>query len=186
MKGLIRKWLAREAFPLEAEKLELLPLDGGEAGDLVSLAGNTLRAVESHIAALQAAAERKRAMESTGGGAPSGGDGDLRNLSRSLLPALDALDRIIDLGEPQALKDEMFRNWLVSVKALRARFTKTLEGVGLQAIASVGMLVDLELHDVVAVVPAKDQPVNTVVAEQQKGYYFRNRLLRDAKVVVAQ
>ncbi|MCC6548064.1 nucleotide exchange factor GrpE [Candidatus Sumerlaeota bacterium] len=183
----LRNWLITDAFPIEAEPLEVLPLaDDAASADLVSLASNTLRAVETQIANLQAAADRKRAIESTGPATATGGEAELRQLSKALLPSLDALDRIIDLGEPQALSDENFRNWLVSVKGLRTRVTKTLEGVGLHAISSVGQPVDLELHDVVAVVPAADHPVNTVVAEQQRGYYFRSRLLRDAKVVVAQ
>jgi molecular chaperone GrpE len=103
-----------------------------------------------------------------------------------MLPTLDALDRIIEFGDSMANKGDAFENWLTSIKALRTRLLKTMEGIGLIAISSVGTEVDLEIHDVVAVVPAGNFPANTVVSEQQRGYYFRNKLLRDAKVVVAQ
>lgn len=139
---------------------------------------------EGQIQALQ----RRRAAEQVAPTPQESGRGDseIRNLAKGLLPSLDALDRIIDYGERFDKKDDAFDNWLGSVKALRIRLLRTLESIGITPIHSIGSEVDLEIHDVVAVVPAGKHPPNTVVSEQLRGYLFRGKLLRDAKVVVAQ
>ena len=186
MIGSLQSWLLQGSFELEVEKLEVAPLEGQPA-DLFSAASGALRDLQAQVALFQAAAERRRAIEAAGTHPPKGGDDqEFRQMARSLLPSLDALDRIIELGEAQASTDEKFANWHGSIKALRTRVTKVLEGIGLTALSTVGTEVDLEIHDVVSIVPAGQHPANSIVSEQQKGYYFRGKLLRDAKVVVAQ
>lgn len=184
-------WLWQGTLAPDFERLELsgsIP----EGEDLLASLQTEVRQLVRQIDEGREALEKRRALELAGprGSAPgtagSGGSEDLRPLARSLLPTLDALDRIVEFGESYPNADEVFRNWLTSIKAMRTRLTKTLEGIGLVSISAIGSEVNLEIHDVVSVVPARDYLPNTVVAEQQKGYFFRGKLLRDAKVVVAQ
>ena len=49
----------------------------------------------------------------------------------------------------------------------------------------VGKLVNLERHEVVEVINTESVPDETVVEVRQKGYLYKNRVLRDARVVVA-
>lgn len=157
--------------------------------DLVGFLTPRLAEIQRQAESLEEALRRERLAGRSGGGpAPPPGrdDSALRGLAKSMLPALDALDRLLEFAETVENPDEVFQNWIKGVDALRVRLTKVLEGIGLRAISSVGMEVDLNVHDVVAVVPAGEFPSNTVVKEQQKGYYFQGRLLRDARVVVAQ
>jgi molecular chaperone GrpE len=182
----LRQWLFEGTLDGRIDPLEVNDsLEGSydqlEAASLTLR--NTVAEFERQIEALQ---RRRAADEPPGGRASATSEAELRNHARSMLPTLDALDRIIEFGDSMANKGDAFENWLTSIKALRTRLLKTMEGIGLIAISSVGTEVDLEIHDVVAVVPAGNFPANTVVSEQQRGYYFRNKLLRDAKVVVAQ
>jgi molecular chaperone GrpE (heat shock protein) len=48
-----------------------------------------------------------------------------------------------------------------------------------------GKLVNFDIHDVVEYRRTNQYPHNTVIKELQKGVVFRDRLLREAKVVVA-
>ncbi|MBI1291091.1 nucleotide exchange factor GrpE [bacterium] len=182
----VREWLWQGTLE---PHLELLPVDNSlDPSDVHDLVSESVRGLVAGLEAEIATLQRRRAAEQvTAGPVESGrGDAELRNLAKGLLPSLDALDRIIEFGDSYEQKAESFENWLTSVKALRTRLLRTLETIGLTAINSVGTEVDLEFHDVVAVVPAGNFPANTVVSEQQRGYLFRSKLLRDAKVVVAQ
>jgi molecular chaperone GrpE len=92
---------------------------------------------------------------------------------------------VLEFGRNSGIEGEEFQNWLEAVGGVSVRLNRVLERVGLTPISSVGTEVDLAIHDVVATVRNNNYPENTVVEERQKGYYFRGRLLRDAKVVVA-
>ncbi len=60
-----------------------------------------------------------------------------------------------------------------------------LESYGLFQLKAVGAKVDLNLHEVVEYRPSTDHMNEIVISERQKGYVFRGKLMRDAKVVVA-
>lgn len=101
-----------------------------------------------------------------------------------LLPILDGLERILELAN-RYLKDESLFNWIRSVEAIHKKMKSTLAKWGLKPIESVGLPVDFNLHEVVEYRYKPDVPENTVIEEKMKGYIFRGRVIRDAKVVVA-
>lgn len=103
-----------------------------------------------------------------------------------LLPVLDSFERIFDLARDSgAMEKEELKNWLTSFEGVYKRLVKILSQEGVEPIDSVGQKVNLEEHEVVAVEEAPDKASGTVIGEQQKGYRISNRVLRDAKVVVA-
>jgi molecular chaperone GrpE len=61
----------------------------------------------------------------------------------------------------------------------------TLEKFGLRALAAVGRPFDPNIHEALATGVSDTVPVNHVMQEYEKGYLFKDRLLRAAKVVVA-
>ncbi len=179
----LHRWIRTAGFEPELTRMPVLFEEGGVKGK------DLLRLLSETTAKLQGEVERAEAMARRGGKGRRESTEDerqWRQFAKSMLPALDALDRLVDMGEKAPGEDATFRNWLQSVKALRVRLTRTMESIGLKPVASVGSPVDLEVHDVTGVVPAGEFPPNTVVAEQLKGYLFRGTLLRDARVVVAQ
>ena len=76
-------------------------------------------------------------------------------------------------------------NWLKSFEGVYKRLLKVVCQEGVQPIESVGQPVDLDCHEVVEVCHEEKGAPGTVVKEEQKGYLIENRVLRDARVVVA-
>lgn len=114
----------------------------------------------------------------------SGQTQEVEKIMRSLLPTLDSFDRILNLARSFPPGEEI-DNWLKSIESVYFRLLTLLEGYGLYQLKTVGKKVDLNLHEVVEYLPSEDHPNDVVTSERQKGYVFRGKLLRDAKVVVA-
>lgn len=114
-----------------------------------------------------------------------GGTETLMRLFRTSLPMLDSFDRVLTLAEKQPPSAEM-QNWLRSVAGVRARMTDLFSRFGLQILNPVGEKVDLDHHEVVEVLHTESIPDDTIVEVRQKGYLFEGKMLRDARVVVAQ
>jgi molecular chaperone GrpE len=112
----------------------------------------------------------------------SGGD-DMEKVIRAILPTLDSFERILSLARGFAKSDEV-DNWLKSVETIYYRMLATLENYDLKQLNCVGQKVNLDIHEVVEYRPSLEFPNDTVISERQKGYVFRGKLLRDAKVVV--
>lgn len=106
------------------------------------------------------------------------------SLVRDLLPVLDDLDRALasNPGGPGDA-DSAFR---AGVTLVRDRLIQVLRQEGLSPIPSKGTPFDPTLHDAIAVAQA---PVGvtpgTVLEEASPGYRLKERVLRHAKVVVA-
>jgi molecular chaperone GrpE len=103
---------------------------------------------------------------------------------KNLIPVLDAMDRVLAFAR-QCPPSEELDNWLKSIEGIYFRLHNTLERVGLERLETVGKDVDLNCQEVVEYIPSIEHPHDSVVSERQKGYRFRGKLIRDAKVVVA-
>jgi len=104
------------------------------------------------------------------------------SLVRDLLPVLDDLERALasNPGGP----DDPFR---AGVTLVRDRLLQVLRQEGLSPIESKGTPFDPTLHDAIAVAsaPAGVAP-GTVLEEASPGYRLKERVLRHAKVIVAE
>ncbi|MGC8719255.1 MAG: nucleotide exchange factor GrpE [Thermodesulforhabdaceae bacterium] len=102
-------------------------------------------------------------------------------LLKELLPVVDNLERALQHGEsqsdPKALRE--------GVELTLRNFLAVLEKFGCKPFDSVGMPFDPRYHEAVMQRESMEYPENTVIEEFQKGYVFRDRLLRPAMVVVA-
>ena len=61
----------------------------------------------------------------------------------------------------------------------------TLEKYGVKAIESIGQPFDPNIHEALGMEETGDMEPNFVLREFQKGYFYKDRLLRPAKVIVA-
>jgi len=113
-------------------------------------------------------------------------DREIKTFAKSLINSLDGLDRMVDFATKAVETNPDLANWLTSLKALQVKQLKTLESIGLTPMDCIGCKLDLNLHEVVRTVRNANVPPETVVEVAQKGYFFRGRVLRDAKVVVAE
>ena len=97
---------------------------------------------------------------------------------RSLLPILDDFDRA--LGVECADKE-----YVKGVELIHQRLFETLQKLGLEPLQTAGQPFDPHRHNAVEMVETEDAPDHTVLAEFQRGYNFKARLLRAAMVQVA-
>jgi molecular chaperone GrpE len=102
------------------------------------------------------------------------------NFIMTLLPVLDNLNLAIGHAE----SDSSLENLIVGVKGTARSFENALREVGVEAVASVGVDFNPELHEAIDMVEADAEQDGKITAEYSKGYKFGDRLLRPAKVQV--
>lgn len=102
-------------------------------------------------------------------------------LLKELLPTLDNLERA--LTHQNSVDDiAILREGVgLTMKALLSATAK----FGLAAIDSVGQPFDPNVHEALVMEVSDEVPPQSVIREFEKGYYYKDRLLRAAKVVVA-
>jgi molecular chaperone GrpE len=97
---------------------------------------------------------------------------------RALLPILDDFER--------AIKSESSdKEYSKGMEMIYQRFYDSLKKLGLEPIISAGQPFDPHVHHAVEMVETDEAPDHTVLDEYQRGYNFKNRLLRPAMVKVA-
>ncbi len=72
------------------------------------------------------------------------------------------------------------------VEATLRQWQQTLEGHGIRPIIAQNQPFDPEMHDAIASVPSEDAEPDTVIHVEQTGYTLGDKLLRPARVIVAQ
>jgi len=103
------------------------------------------------------------------------------NILKELLPGIDNIERAIEQGKDSKSLEillegvEMTRNGLLAI----------LETFGVKPIESIGEPFDPNIHEAVAMEETGDMEPNRVLKEFQKGYSYKDRLLRAAKVIVS-
>jgi molecular chaperone GrpE len=102
-------------------------------------------------------------------------------LLRKLLAVVDDFDRALDAMPPE-LKGV---GWIEGIVLLDRKLRALLESEGVTPIEAVGRPFDPREHEAIANVPATGRPDGEVVAEIQRGYRVRDRVLRPAMVAVA-
>ncbi|MEI6697117.1 MAG: nucleotide exchange factor GrpE [Bacteroidota bacterium] len=100
----------------------------------------------------------------------------------SLLPVLDDFERAIKAIET----NEQTNVLKEGVELIYNKLQNILVQKGLKAMESIGNTFDADLHDAIAQMPAMDEESKgKVLDEVVKGYYLSDKVIRHAKVVVA-
>ena len=99
---------------------------------------------------------------------------------KSMLSIIDDIDRTLDIKDVKNNKSihdgfSMIKNKIISL----------LDSKEIIAYESMNELFDPELHEAV-MVKKSSKKSNTVIEEFEKGYNYKNRVLRHAKVVVSE
>jgi molecular chaperone GrpE len=102
-------------------------------------------------------------------------------LLAKLLAIVDDFDRAI-ANMPAELRDV---SWVGGITAIDRKLDQLLESEGLTPIEALGKPFDPHEHEAIAQEDRPGVPDGTVVAELQKGYRIRDRVLRPAMVAVA-
>ncbi|MGB3223136.1 MAG: nucleotide exchange factor GrpE [Desulforhopalus sp.] len=105
---------------------------------------------------------------------------------REILPVVDNLERAISQGVVEGVSAEKNLNALLEgVKLTLKSVISTLERFEVKTIESVGKPFDPKHQEAMAMAESDTVPANHVITEFEKGYYYKDRLLRAAKVVVS-
>ncbi len=106
------------------------------------------------------------------------GDFSTMETLRRLLPFLDDFER--------AVKSETSDGeYAKGMELILQRLETELQRMGLERIPSVGQAFDPHVHHALEMYPTTEAEENIVLAEHQRGYRFRGKLLRPALVRVA-
>jgi molecular chaperone GrpE len=98
-----------------------------------------------------------------------------------ILPILDDFERSLSASESNKSL-EGFRN---GIELIYKNLVETLEKEGVKPIKSVGEQFDHNLHDALLMTEKKGVKSGTVVDEAMRGYYYKDKVLRHSKVIVA-
>ena len=109
----------------------------------------------------------------------------IKNLSYSLLPAVDNFQRALDSIPGNEKKDDsVVKNLVIGIKAIEKELLDALEKNGVTIFESLNQKFDPELHQAVSKVNSEKEE-GIIVEEMQKGFKIDQRLLRPAMVVVS-
>lgn len=97
---------------------------------------------------------------------------------KTLLPALDDFERALQVQTADS-------NYAKGVELIHGRLKDILTKLGLEPLITVGQTFDPNLHHGIDLVETDEAEDQTILAEFQKGYNFRGKLLRPAMVRVA-
>lgn len=106
---------------------------------------------------------------------------------REFLPVVDNLERAIAHcdevrnGDAEKTLTGLLEGVQLTLKSLRG----TLEKFEVKAVSSVGEPFDPNHQEALTMEASETIPANHVVSEYERGYYYKDRLLRAAKVIVS-
>ena len=102
-------------------------------------------------------------------------EGKLDTLAK-VLPVMDSVDRALAIEMPEAIKD--------GLEKIKKQFDSVLEKLGVEEIKAEGEVFDPNMHNALMQV---DDEANSgkVVNVYEKGYKYKEKILRHASVVVA-
>lgn len=105
------------------------------------------------------------------------------DIAKEMLAVLDDFDRAIENNETATDIDGVKEGF----KLIHSKLFRTLESKGVKAMNSKGNAFDTDLHEAITHMPAPSEDMKGKVVEvAEKGYYFREKVLRFAKVVIGQ
>ncbi|MBE9520324.1 MAG: nucleotide exchange factor GrpE [Proteobacteria bacterium] len=103
------------------------------------------------------------------------------NILKELLPGIDNIERAME----QAQDSSSVESLLEGIELTHNGLLATLEKFGVKPIESIGEPFDPNIHEAVAMEETGEMEPNLVLKEFQKGYLYKDRLLRAAKVIVS-
>lgn len=100
----------------------------------------------------------------------------------AMLPVLDDLERACTMNKPQAESNHLYEGLLLILN----KFKSILRQKGVEEIPAVGEAFNTDLHEAITNIAAVDEKQKgRVIEETQKGYLLHGKVIRYAKVIVA-
>ncbi len=105
----------------------------------------------------------------------------VRDLILDLLPELDNFDRALKLADDS----NDIAKFVEGIKLIEVQLFKVLGKYGVKSIETTGKAFDPNLHEAVMEEENNEMPHHTVIAEFQRGFLLKERVVRPAKVKVS-
>jgi molecular chaperone GrpE len=100
----------------------------------------------------------------------------------AMLPVLDDMERACSLGIPKSESDPVFEGFVLILN----KFKSILRQKGVEEIPAVGEDFNTDLHEAVTHIPTGEaEQKGKVLEATQKGYTLNGKVIRFAKVIVA-
>ncbi|MBU0943231.1 MAG: nucleotide exchange factor GrpE [Proteobacteria bacterium] len=108
------------------------------------------------------------------------------SILREILPVVDNLERAVSEGEKEGVDAEKgLAALLEGVQLTLKSLLTTLEKFEVKPVESVGKPFDPNIQEALTMEASDTLPANHVLNEFEKGYQYKDRLLRAAKVIVS-
>lgn len=108
------------------------------------------------------------------------------NIIKLFLPVIDDLERMLDSvnGDPE-YSGENVVSIADGITMILEKLLKNLREIGVKPFDSIGSQFDPDLHDALMMQPSEKHGEHEVISEFEKGYQYKDRVIRHAKVVVS-
>jgi molecular chaperone GrpE len=105
---------------------------------------------------------------------------------REILPVVDNLERAVEQGVVEGVAAEKnLEALLEGVQLTLKSLLSSLEKFEVKPVESVGQPFDPKIQEALTMDTSDSVAANHVISEFEKGYYYKDRLLRAAKVIVS-
>ncbi len=104
------------------------------------------------------------------------------SLILKLLPIVDDFERSLEHIETAEDIDSLKQG----IRLIYDKFMKILDDQGVKKIEAVGQPFSVEFHEALMQRKSDDVPPHTVLDEIEKGYMYKDRVIRHAKVIVSE
>ena len=161
-----------------AEQTDAEPIDA--AAEALAKAENEAAEWRDKYLRLQAEFDnyRKRTLKEKMSLVESGGE----NVIKALLPVVDDVDRALAAME----KSDDVEALRGGVRLIAQKFNEVMRQQGVSEIEAVGKEFDVDHHEAVARFPIEGKASGEIIDVVQKGYKLGEKVIRYAKVVVAE
>ena len=104
-----------------------------------------------------------------------------KDVLKSMISVVDDLERLYDAVDNNDKVDQSLKEGMVLIQS---KVEKIFLGKDVKPFGEVGDLLDSELHDALMARQETDKNDNEIIEVFEKGYKYRDRVIRHAKVVV--
>jgi len=101
---------------------------------------------------------------------------------KNLLPIVDDLERVVGAVNSENKKEDIIIN--DGIKLIITKIDKYFKKWQVQKFGKPGDILDIELHDAMMVKTEKGKKENEILEVFEKGYKYKEHVLRHAKVIV--
>ncbi len=102
------------------------------------------------------------------------------SFANELLTPYEQFSKIVEFPTD----NDLLKNFLIGFKMIKDQFEQVLEREGVKEIKALGEVFDAKVHHAIEKTSDKEKANGIVLEVLQKGYYFKDRILRPAMVKI--